>query len=281
MNIISASVKLSPTYSEQVAESLILDAPPLFGEQMAIDYAVAATHEAFKQAEIKGSDLDLIISMSISPDHISDKTNIMGPRLCHPLQRELGADNAIVFDLHDACWTFALDTARSFMHEMELTHALIVRAECVKGLDAKNASGLAWESGAGVIVLKRSDNDNWECDFTRINSGVETARVELLDPIHRFRGEHRAALYFSPNADFHAYLTDAAQSLAQTFSTAWTPYIEPWDFSAHGTNASAPQLAPYAFPLSLTTQESGYGYDGLITFDPFRMHLGACKVSKS
>ncbi len=279
MNIIGASVKLAQEYRGQVSECYLHDAPPLFGERMAIDFALAAATEALEVSDIKGSDLDLIISMSISPDHLSDKTNIMGPRICHPLQRELKADNAVVFDLHDACWTFALDTARSFMHEMDFTHALIVRTECITGLDTQGANGLAWGSGAAALSLIRTDDKEWVSGFTRLNNLTEAARIELLDARFRFRSNHRAALYFSPSPDFHASLTHAVQSLAQSFDSAWAPYIEPWRFSDQEADPGRPQLAPYAFPLSLSETHSERKYNGVITFDPFRMHLGACKVN--
>lgn len=278
MKIIGASAKLSQAYRDQVSADAILGAAPRFDEYMAIDYALAATNEAFDQAGLAGKDIDLIISLSISPDHLSDQVNIMGPRLCHPLQRELGADSAIVFDLHDACWSFALDTARCFLHDMGLAHALIVRADCVTGLNTENAGALAWESGAGALLVKRTDSDDWKVDFSRLQTAEKAARIELLDARLRFRGNHRAALYFQADASFDAALDEAARSLATTFSDTWTPFIETWEVTA---NSQTPQLAPYAFPLAISDREKGNQYDGVVSFDPFRMHLGACKVNVS
>lgn len=278
MKIVGASAKLSPAYSAQVDSDTILDALPRFDEYMAIDYALAATDEALAQAGITGNDIDLIISMSISPDHLSDKVNIVGPRLCHPLQRELGSRNAVVFDLHDACWSFALDTARSFIHEMGFKHALIVRADCVNGLNTEHAGALAWGDGAGALIVKHSDNNDWKVGFTRLSCAEKAARVELLDARVRFRGDFRAALYFSVEASFTSKLTDAVESLVSTFSDSWTPFIEPWQLAPEITT---PQLAPYAFPLSLSDRNKTKQFDGLISFDPFRMHLGACKVNVS
>jgi hypothetical protein len=274
LKIIGASTKLSQAYRNQVESNVLLKTSPRFGEYMAIDYALAAADDALAKASISARDVDLIISMSISPDHIADQANIVGPRLCHPLQRELGSLNAVVLDLHDACWAFAFDTACCFMREMGFQYALIVRADCVTGLDTRQSAGWAWDSGAGVLVVESCDSDNWEVTFTRLKTEEKTARIELLDPGLRFRGDYRAALYFLPGSLFSMKLTDALEAIRESHANNWTPYIEPWGLSDN----REPQFAPYAFPMALSSSAQNNYYDGLITFDPFRMLLGACKV---
>jgi len=274
MNILAAAAKLSPAYSPQVDSRYIHTDAPLFGERMAIDFAVAASREALERAAIVATDLDLIISLSISPDHISDHTNIIGPRLCHPLQRELQAAQAVVFDLHDACWGFALETAYSFMQEMEFDRALVVRADHLKGLDTRHAAALAWASGAAALVVTRPPQEDWRAQFQRLCTATAPARIELLDTLLRFRGHLRAALYFRPEPNLQAELEQAMHELSRTISSTWHPFIEPWNFSP---NPDQPQLAPFALPLALA-ESSAPAHDGLITFDPFRMQLGACQV---
>src|SRR5207302_6919420 len=81
---------------------------------LAVDLALAASRRALAQAGREAEEIDLILSVSTSVDHIALAPEVMGPRLCHPLQRELGARRAFVFDLLDAEWTLALDVARGF-----------------------------------------------------------------------------------------------------------------------------------------------------------------------
>ncbi len=272
MRILAAAARLAPDYADQVGAQFIHNAEPLFGTPMAIDYAKAAAEQALREASVAAGELELVVSLSISPDHLSDQTNIMGPRLCHPLQRELGADQAVVFDLHDACWSFALETTYSFMLGLGFRTALLVRAECPTGLDTRAALPLAWGAGAGALVLRRDDDAPWQADYTALDCADDPARMELLDPRLRFRGPYRAALYFDPTDALQESLMQTTDRLTRATDAPSAPFIEPWALRPMPDMAP---LTPYAFPLALA---EGAKPDGLVTFDPFRLQLGLCKV---
>ncbi|MGU7816808.1 hypothetical protein [Burkholderia sp. AW49-1] len=114
-------------------------------------YALGAAKQALDQAGCLPSELDLIISLSISPSRIVADPAIAGPRLAHPVQRDLRARHAAVFDLLDADWTLALDVAQSHCRWLGYRRALVVRAEALADVGCADNSGFA--DGAGAIVL--------------------------------------------------------------------------------------------------------------------------------
>ncbi|KVU37903.1 hypothetical protein WK68_16110 [Burkholderia ubonensis] len=121
------------------------------------DYAVNAARQALLQAGCLPSELDLIVSLSISPSRLADAPSIAGPRLAHPVQRDLRARHAVVFDLLDADWTLALDLAQSHCRQLGYRRALVVRAEALADVEQVATSGFA--DGAGAIVLTPSGHD--------------------------------------------------------------------------------------------------------------------------
>lgn len=123
----------------------------------ASDHACKAARAALAMARCLPSELDLIVSLSVSPNRIADARNMAGPRLCHPVQRELRASNAMAFDLLDADWVFALDVAESHCRAMNYRRALVVRAESLGDVDGAAESGLADGGGAIVMTVRRDE----------------------------------------------------------------------------------------------------------------------------
>ncbi|KVN34433.1 hypothetical protein [Burkholderia ubonensis] len=134
------------------------------------DYAVSAARQALLQAGCLPSELDLIVSLSISPSRLADAPSIAGPRLAHPVQRDLRARHAVVFDLLDADWTLALDLAQSHCRQLGYRRALVVRAEALADVEQVATSGFA--DGAGAIVLTPSGHDR----------GYASSYVDLESP---------------------------------------------------------------------------------------------------
>ncbi|MGZ2749737.1 hypothetical protein [Burkholderia stagnalis] len=131
--------------------------PATTAQSCANDYAIKAARQALRQAGCLPSELDLIVSLSISPSRMADSPSIAGPRLAHPVQRDLRARHAAVFDLLDADWTLALDLAQSHCKQLGYRRALVVRAEALADVEQVAASGFA--DGAGAIVLTPSGHD--------------------------------------------------------------------------------------------------------------------------
>lgn len=126
-------------------------------QSCANDYAIKAARQALLQAGCLPSELDLIVSLTISPSRMADAPTIAGPRLAHPVQRDLRARHAAVFDLLDADWTLALDLAQSHCKQLGYRRALVVRAEALADVEQVATSGFA--DGAGAIVLTPAGHD--------------------------------------------------------------------------------------------------------------------------
>lgn len=115
--------------------------------------ATNAALKALEQAGMKGSELQLIIVATISPDTITPAT------ACY-VQNNLGAKDAIAFDISAACsgFLYALKIAKRMISDGAYENALIIGAE-------KLSSFVNWEDrntcilfgdGAGAAVLRRS-----------------------------------------------------------------------------------------------------------------------------
>ncbi len=285
MKVRGAKVCLSDAYSYPTGDNL-LSGPSLFSETMAIDYAVQASCRALRHADISPRQIDLVVTMCISPDHVSDDANIMGPRLCHPLQRELGADSAMVFDLQDADWTFAFDVTQSFMTNLQYRYALVVRADCFTGVDTSSAGLLSWHSGAGAIVLERS-NKAWQPLYKDLDDISSTARLELLDARYRFRGKKRAALYYPDNLGIRTDIDREGKKLIDELTRdtgTVTPINESWPLNTiesdedHSHNLLQPRLGPYelAWHIDRNMDNDEYKSYACLTFDPFKHRIAAC-----
>ncbi|KVZ54832.1 hypothetical protein WL18_25650 [Burkholderia ubonensis] len=149
------------------------------------DYAVNAARQALLQAGCLPSELDLIVSLSISPSRLADAPSIAGPRLAHPVQRDLRARHAVVFDLLDADWTLALDLAQSHCRQLGYRRALVVRAEALADVEQVATSGFA--DGAGAIVLTPSGHDR---GYASSYADLESSPFATLDalPARRVNG---------------------------------------------------------------------------------------------
>ncbi|MCH1507244.1 MAG: ketoacyl-ACP synthase III [Verrucomicrobiales bacterium] len=118
------------------------------------DLATNAARKAMEQAGVDAEELDLIIVATISPDTFFPAT------ACY-VQRNLGAKNAVCFDVSAACsgFLYAMSIARQFISTRSAHNALIIGAE-------KLSSMVNWEDrntcvlfgdGAGAAVITRAE----------------------------------------------------------------------------------------------------------------------------
>ena len=112
----------------------------------------AATH-ALEAAGIKGSDLDLIVLGTTTPDIIFPSTACL-------LQHRLGANGCAAFDVNAACsgFMYALGIADQFIRGGQAKKALVVGAETLtRMLDFSDRSTcVLFGDGAGAVVMTAS-----------------------------------------------------------------------------------------------------------------------------
>ena len=113
----------------------------------------AATH-ALDAAGVKGSDLDLIVLGTTTPDIIFPSTACL-------LQHRLGANGCAAFDVNAACsgFMYALGIADQFIRNGQVRKALVVGSETLsRMLDWSDRSTcVLFGDGAGAVVLEASD----------------------------------------------------------------------------------------------------------------------------
>lgn len=114
------------------------------------DLATEAAIDALKDSNITAKDIDLIIVATVSADSIV-------PSAACKVQKNIGADNAMAFDINAACsgFIFALDMANNYIATGRATKALVIGAEVLSKItDWKDRNTcVLFGDGAGAVVL--------------------------------------------------------------------------------------------------------------------------------
>ncbi|MGK0186218.1 MAG: 3-oxoacyl-[acyl-carrier-protein] synthase-3 [Verrucomicrobiales bacterium] len=139
------------------------------------DMATKAGQRAMEQAGVSAEELDLIIVATVSPDTFFPAT------ACY-VQKNLGAKNAVCFDISAACsgFLFALQTSRHFINTGNSKTALIIGAEKLSGMVDWNDRNtcVLFGDGAGAAVLRQRNEGS---DESRVLSTVMGSDGNLTD----------------------------------------------------------------------------------------------------
>ena len=132
-----------------------------------VSLSVDAAKAALKASNTKPEEIDLIIAATVSHDNIV-------PTLACQVQAELGATNAVAFDLVAACsgFLFGLATADAYMKTGKFHKAIIIGAEVLsKIMDWDDRSTcVLFGDGAGAVVT--SDEDDNFLSFVQGSDGA-------------------------------------------------------------------------------------------------------------
>jgi 3-oxoacyl-[acyl-carrier-protein] synthase-3 len=120
------------------------------------DMASAAALRAMEMARVSASEIELIIVATVTPDTIFPST------ACY-VQRNLGASNAVAFDISAACsgFLYAMQISRHFINTGNRKTALIIGAEKLSSIvnwSDRNTCVL-FGDGAGAAILRRRSTD--------------------------------------------------------------------------------------------------------------------------
>jgi len=123
-------------------------------KEKSYDMAVAASKEAIDDANINPNDIDLIIVATMTSEYAT-------PAVACIVQKEIGAHNAMAFDLSAACsgFIFALHTAEQYIKNNTFKNILIVGCEKLSHIlnwDDRNTCVL-FGDGAGAAIISASD----------------------------------------------------------------------------------------------------------------------------
>lgn len=121
------------------------------GDETTVSMACRAARAAMTNAGIDAGEIDLIIVSTIS-------SNVVLPCTACEVQREIGAGQAVCFDLNAACtgFLFAYNTAQAYIQSGWCRAALVIGAERLSELVDWSDRGtcILFGDGAGAAVLK-------------------------------------------------------------------------------------------------------------------------------
>ncbi len=119
-------------------------------EETTVSMAVEAARKSLRSGNVKGIDIDMIIVATIS-------SNVIMPSVACMVQKEIGAEHAVAFDMNAACsgFLFAYHTAQAYMASGMATNALIIGAESLSRIVNWTDRGtcILFGDGAGAVVL--------------------------------------------------------------------------------------------------------------------------------
>ena len=117
------------------------------------DLATQSSLRAMEDAGVSPKDLDMIITSTITPDHIFPSTS------CY-IQQKIGATRACAFDILAACagFIYAMSIGQSFINSGAMKTVLVVGAECLSKITdyADRATCVLFGDGAGAVIIQRN-----------------------------------------------------------------------------------------------------------------------------
>ena len=148
--------QIMDTSDEWISSRTGIKARHLATEETTTSLAAEAAKKALADADMKPEEVELIIAATVTPDHLV-------PTLSCEVQREIGAVNAVAFDLGAACsgFLFALSTAQAYIASGRFKNTLLIGAEVLsKIMDWNDRSTcVLFGDGAGAAVV-RADEEN-------------------------------------------------------------------------------------------------------------------------
>ena len=161
--------KIMDTSDEWISSRTGIRERHLVKEETTAGMSAEAARRAMDNAGITAEEIDLIIVGTLSADHVT-------PSCACEVQAQIGAKNAVAFDINAACagFMFALNIANAYLQTNTYRTALILGAEtlskimdwndrstCVLFGDGAGAAIVRAEEGsAGVLACKGRSNNN-------------------------------------------------------------------------------------------------------------------------
>jgi 3-oxoacyl-[acyl-carrier-protein] synthase-3 len=117
------------------------------------DIATQASLRAMEDAGVSPKDLDMIITSTITPDHIFPSTS------CY-IQQKIGATRACAFDILAACagFIYAMSIGQSFINSGAMKTVLVVGAECLSKITdyTDRTTCVLFGDGAGAVIIQKN-----------------------------------------------------------------------------------------------------------------------------
>lgn len=147
--------------------------------ELTSDLATAAAQDALRQAGLKGSDIDLIVLGTTTPDHTF-------PATATRVQAKLGMTCGAAFDVQAVCsgFVYSLAMADNMLRLGQAKNALVIGAETFSRLlDWKDRTTcVLFGDGAGAVVLTAAEGrgDKWDRGILSTHLHSDGQHYELL-----------------------------------------------------------------------------------------------------
>lgn len=126
-------------------------------EEALTDLAVPAARQALEMAGVDGSEVDLVICGTVTPD-------MTFPAAATQIQDRIGARGAAAFDISAACtgFVYGLSIAQQFLENGGARTALIIGGEILsKFVDwTDRSTAVLFGDGAGAVVVRAEEDDD-------------------------------------------------------------------------------------------------------------------------
>lgn len=119
------------------------------------DLAVGTARQLLEKAEVSAESINLIIAASVTPDYTT-------PSLACMIQKEIGAVNAVAFDITAACsgFMYALSVADKYIRSGVYDNAIVIGAETLSKIvnwEDRSTCVLFGDGSGGAYVEKSED----------------------------------------------------------------------------------------------------------------------------
>ncbi|MBT4762148.1 MAG: ketoacyl-ACP synthase III [Bdellovibrionaceae bacterium] len=140
------------------------------------DIGAASALKALEMAGLKVDDIDMIITATITPDHVMPNTACL-------IQQKIGARNVMSFDLSAACsgFIFGLSVADQFIRTGVHKNILVIGAEVLTRIVNYQDRGtcILFGDGGGAAIVSRAE-ENSESQFYSHHGHGEGRYGDLL-----------------------------------------------------------------------------------------------------
>lgn len=146
--------------------------------------AVKAVNKILEKEKLDAKDIDLIVTATITPDNLT-------PSVACIIQKKIGADNAMAFDINAACsgFIYALQVTYSMMQINErFEKVLVIGSEVLSKIInwEDRSTCVLFGDGAGAVLLERAETKKI-IDFYSYSEGkkgdaLTCGGVDVMNP---------------------------------------------------------------------------------------------------
>ncbi|WP_231757258.1 hypothetical protein [Microbulbifer elongatus] len=230
-----------------------------------IDYLKPMAIGLLENHQINPEEIDLIVSLSLAPDHLVHDTSIMGPKIGHPFQGAIGASKAFVFDLMESSLAKALSIINTLAIAESYRNILLIRYDQNQSFEQDQRSGFISSDGVAVALLE-ADPAQATATYA-LEKAIAPLSIDLNTDIKSADDRKgRFNLTFQPELYSDIAATCAAAH-ARNSAAYDTPVVESWLNEKTEDQLNAGPFTLFQWVKS--SQPRAAGKIGVYSFDPF------------